>query len=202
MCVCLCVCVSGLTSSGVLSTDLDTPVLPADIVAEAVPGNIRKARHFVMFMTTVLQYLKTRLRGNAVVQETPVQFIRGLLFFVCVFGIAKQIMIIMMIVWLGLEAQTGLQPQQLRALRFSHDRLMSLLRTLQISNVDEFTPLQLCADFATLVSTYVEQGFTVLMEPYNDRTPEIKDPVLRLACLDASIAMKPVLNRYTSINER
>lgn len=90
---------------------------------------------------------------------------------------------------------------------------MSLLKTLQISNVDEFTPLHLCADFATLCATYSSgtihlppalppahrpTGFAVLMEPFNDRTPEIADPILRLCCLDASIAMKPVRPRLSS----
>ena len=35
--------------------------------------------------------------------------------------------------------------------RFCYDRLSSLLKTLEITDTEEFTPVQLVADFATLV---------------------------------------------------
>src|SRR5882672_5828702 len=34
------------------------PVLPDDLVKEAVPGNIRKAEHFVAFLKRFVEYLK------------------------------------------------------------------------------------------------------------------------------------------------
>lgn len=34
------------------------PVLPDDILEEAVPGNIRKAEHFVAFLRRFIEYLK------------------------------------------------------------------------------------------------------------------------------------------------
>lgn len=41
--------------------DLATnPVLPEDVLSEAVPGNIRKAEHFVVFMKRFVEYLKVR----------------------------------------------------------------------------------------------------------------------------------------------
>jgi len=43
-------------------------------------------------------------------------------------------------------------------------------------------PLQLVADFVTLVATY-STGFMVILEPYQPRTPHIPDPMLQLACL-------------------
>jgi hypothetical protein len=42
--------------------------------------------------------------------------------------------------------------------RFCYDRLTSLMKTLEISNTDEFTPLSWLADFATLVGTYAKVG--------------------------------------------
>jgi len=45
--------------------------------------------------------------------------------------------------------------------------------------VDEFTPLQLVADFATLLATY-PVGFMVITEPYNPKTPHIPDPVMQV----------------------
>lgn len=35
-------------------------VLPADLLKEAVPGNIRRAEHFVAFLKRFVEYLKVR----------------------------------------------------------------------------------------------------------------------------------------------
>ena len=43
---------------------------------------------------------------------------------------------------------------QARALRFSYDRLQSLLRTLRIAELDDYTSIQLCTNFAALLATY------------------------------------------------
>lgn len=46
-----------------LSTDADhyaTQVLPDDLIREAVPGNIRRAEHFVAFLKRFIEYLKVR----------------------------------------------------------------------------------------------------------------------------------------------
>lgn len=40
-------------------------------VTEAVPGNIRNAEHFLSFLKRFIEYLKTRLRIQHVVQESP-----------------------------------------------------------------------------------------------------------------------------------
>ena len=47
---------------------------------------------------------------------------------------------------------------QSKSLQFVYDRLASLLRTLQMTDLDEFRPLYLVADYATLVSTYNKGG--------------------------------------------
>jgi DNA excision repair protein ERCC-2 len=38
------------------------PVLPDDLLKEAVPGNIRRAEHFVAFLRRFIEYLKVRER--------------------------------------------------------------------------------------------------------------------------------------------
>lgn len=38
------------------------PVLPDDLLKEAIPGNIRKAEHFVAFLKRFVEYLKVRDR--------------------------------------------------------------------------------------------------------------------------------------------
>jgi DNA excision repair protein ERCC-2 len=37
---------------------LSNPILPVDILAEAVPGNIRQAEHFVGFLRRFVEYIK------------------------------------------------------------------------------------------------------------------------------------------------
>ena len=69
------------------------------------------------------------------------------------------------------------------------------MKTLEIHNMDDFMPIQLVADFGTLIGTY-EKGFAIIIEPYDARLPSVPDPVIQLACLDASLAMKPVFEKY------
>jgi DNA excision repair protein ERCC-2 len=51
---------------------------------EAVPGTIRTAEHFVAFLKRVVEYIKTRLRVQHVVQESPAGFLRDIHTKVCV----------------------------------------------------------------------------------------------------------------------
>lgn len=166
--------VSGLVvedGAGMLQGD---PVLDDDLIRESMPGHIRKANHFLTFISAVLQYLKVVLGGRSITEESPDEFIRKF------------------------QNDANMRDFQTKALKFAHDRLQSLLRTLQVTHLDEFTPLQIVCNFLSLVSTY-SRGFVVLLEPWNDRLPGIPDPVLQLACLDASIAIKPVIERYRNI---
>ena len=55
--------------------------------------------------------------------------------------------------------------------------------------------VQLVADFGTLLGTY-DKGFAVIIEPWDGRLPHVPDPVIQLACLDASLAMKPVFDKF------
>lgn len=57
------------------------PVLPP---AEAVPGTIRTAEHFVGFLRRLLEYLKARLRAQHVVQESPPAFLKDMHEKVCI----------------------------------------------------------------------------------------------------------------------
>jgi Rad3-related DNA helicase len=54
------------------------------------------------------------------------------------------------------------------------------------------------ADFVTLVATYTD-GFAVIMEPHGSIVPGLHQPVLQLSCLDASLAIKPVFERFKSV---
>ena len=39
--------------------------------------------------------------------------------------------------------------------------------------MQDFSPLMLVADFATLVATY-QKGFGIIIEPFDERTPTIQ----------------------------
>jgi hypothetical protein len=62
--------VRGLLEQGALPRGgeeaLAHPILPQDILREAVPGNIRRAEHFVAFLRRLVDYLKQRcnVRGS------------------------------------------------------------------------------------------------------------------------------------------
>ena len=83
-----------------------------------------------------------------------------------------------------------------RPLKHARDRLTSLLNTLEIERIDEYTSLNVIADFSTLIATYFE-GFSLILEPYPEEYSRVIgysgiDPLLQFYCLDASIAMKPI----------
>lgn len=166
--------VEGLAQRGNLAAAdswLANPVIPDDILREAVPGSIRRAEHFTSFLRRLLDYLKFRMQATQVESEGPAAFLSGLN--------TTQ----------GIDAKT---------LRFCYDRLQSLMLTLEISDVDEFLHVQCICDFATLIGTY-NQGFAIIIEPFDERMPHIPDPVLQLSCLDASLAVKPTFERFQSV---
>ena len=84
-------CTSNVTY---VSPYLMVSVLPDDLLNEAIPGNIRKAEHFVAFLKRFVEYLKvpftlwmviwlltviqTRMRVLHVVAETPLSFLQHL----------------------------------------------------------------------------------------------------------------------------
>jgi DNA excision repair protein ERCC-2 len=85
-----------------------------------------------------------------------------------------------------------------KPLRFCAERLTSLVRTLELTNIEDYQPLQEVATFATLVATY-EKGFLLILEPYESETAEVPNPVLHFTCLDAAIAIRPVFERFSSV---
>jgi DNA excision repair protein ERCC-2 len=78
-------------------------------------------------------------------------------------------------------------------------RLNSLLTTLEVDNLDEFRSLSLVADFSTLMATYFE-GFSLIIEPFpEDNKATVPDPMLQFYCLDASIATKPLFDKFRNV---
>ena len=63
--------------------------------------------------------------------------------------------------------------------------------------MDVFSSINLVADFATLIATYFK-GFTLIIEPYPEDNL-IFDPLLQFYCLDASLATKPLFEKYRNV---
>lgn len=136
----------------VSDTWLANPTLPNDILKEAVPGNIRRADFFLRVLRRLVQYLKGRLETDNVEKESPVAFVASI------------------------TNQAGIDQ---KTLKFCYDRLHSLLMTLEITDTDEFLHIQTICDFATLVGTYA-RGFSIIIEPYDDRMPDVRDPIIQV----------------------
>lgn len=85
-----------------------------------------------------------------------------------------------------------------KPLRFCAERLTSLVRTLELTNIEDYQPLQEVATFATLAATY-EEGFLLILEPFESDTASVPNPILHFTCLDAAIAIKPVFDRFSSV---
>jgi len=176
--------VNGLVDQGLLrppmnDNHLGSAVLDPDVLQESIPGNIRRAEHFITFMKKLVEHLKARLRAVAgpnggVQSETPLAFLHRLM------------------------NTTSLEA---KPLKFAYSRLNSLLRTLQVPNLDDFNSLTDVADFATLLSSYSTgiAKFAVLMEPNGTAIPGASDPVIQLACLDSSLAIGPLFKRFHSV---
>ncbi|KAF7128702.1 hypothetical protein CNMCM5793_003553 [Aspergillus hiratsukae] len=147
------------------------PVLPDDLLKEAVPGNIRRAEHFVAFLKRFIEYLKTRMKVTHTISETPPSFLTHV----------KDLTFI-----------------ERKPLRFCAERLTSLVRTLELINIEDYQPLQEVATFATLVATY-DKGFLLILEPFESETATVPNPILHFTCLDAAIAIKPVFDRFSSV---
>ncbi|KAL2855907.1 hypothetical protein BJY01DRAFT_204012 [Aspergillus pseudoustus] len=150
---------------------ISNPVLPDDLLKEAVPGNIRRAEHFVAFLKRFIEYLKTRMKVTHTISETPLSFLSHV----------KELTFI-----------------ERKPLRFCAERLTSLVRTLELINIEDYQPLQEVATFATLVSTY-DKGFLLILEPFESEAATVPNPVLHFTCLDAAIAIKPVFERFSSV---
>jgi DNA excision repair protein ERCC-2 len=136
-----------------------------------VPGSIRRAEHFVIYLKKLVEFLKKGLAGSNAEEHTPLSFLHKI------------------------QDATALER---KPLRFTYSRLNSLLRTLEVTSLDDFAGLTQVANFATLLATYLE-GFSVILEPQGSVVAGVQEPLLQLCCLDASIAIKPCLDRFQSV---
>ena len=143
--------------------------MQSQIIKEAMPGSIKKAGHFLKFMRKVIRSIKDELKG---IEEPKITTPLALL--------------------------TKMQKEHYidqRPMKACKERLASLLNTLEIENIVEYSSLNLIADFSTLIATYYN-GFSMIIEPFPEENIHTPDPLLQLYCLDASIATKPIFEKF------
>ena len=135
-----------------------------------IPGSIRKAENFLTQVQSVIAFLKSYIRVDKARVEGPLMFLHKL---------------------------DEAEKVDARSLKAFSVRLRLLVSTLRITNVDKYLPLSDLCELCSSVSAHV-RGFSVLCDPF----PEVEgvfDPQVELSCLDASIAMRQVVNRFQTV---
>lgn len=153
--------------------------VPADLADEAVPGNIRQAAHFVSFLQRLADFmfrLVNRITRPYVAE--PLVFLTKV------------------------KEECAID---IRHLRFVSERLRILLNTLQVAESHRFRHISNIAHmFATLGMHFADDrferpGFVVVCEPHDPARPNVPDPVVRLVCVDASLAVRNVFGFFKSV---
>lgn len=151
------------------ATEGSIPYFYTENVFECIPGNIRSSLHFVSAMKRLVEFFKTKLKTSHLTSETIRSFVQSIY---------------------------DLTFVEKKTLQFCSQRLGLLVQSLDIE--DEALPkLRRVADFATTLGLY-SRGFAVIFEPY-DSMAGVFNPVLRLCCLDASIAIAHVFKRFKNV---
>jgi len=97
---------------------------------------------------------------------------------------------------LDLERRTALDQTPLK---YFHTRLTSLIRTVEVADLEDSAALGDIANFASLVASDDNGGFAVVVDPFFRGPTGIPEPKLHLSCLDASKALRPVLERFDTV---
>ena len=163
---------------GPIPRDGHTPALPALTAAEfeqLIPGDIRKAASFVSLMRRVVEFFKEEIKSCDVAHTVSMSDM--------------------------LKRLCSTVLSDARTFKFVYDRLKSLLNVLRITRVDDHTSLSAVADFVTLLSSFADkEGFIILKEKsIPDSSDRLPDPLIQLCCLDASICMKPIFDRFRNV---
>lgn len=137
---------------------------------EFVPGNLRNPFHVVSALKRITEFLKTKLKTTHLTTETTESFCKSI----------RELAFV-----------------EKKTLRFCSHRLGVLSQMLGIDDED-MGHLKTVADFSTMMSMY-SKGFSIIFEPFDTQAQSVFNPVLRLACLDSSIAMRPVFSRFRNV---
>ena len=169
--------VQGLVAAGDIDPDIAARipvpnVLPSEgnLARLLVPGSIRKAENFLSLLQAVLAFLKQHIISQKSKSEGTLMFCHRI------------------------EESQNIDSKTLKSFSL---RLRSLLNTLKIIDVDQYVPIAKVCEVCSLAASHA-RGFAVLVDPY----PEMEgvyDPQIELSCLDASIAMRMVTERFPTV---
>lgn len=134
--------------------------------AESAPGNLRNAKHFLSVMKRLIEFFKTKLKTTHMTVESIKMFTQSI----------KELTFV-----------------DKKTLQFVSQRMGIMIQSLDIED-DEIYKLLNVSNFATMLSLY-SRGFSIIFEPY-DTMSGVFNPVLRLACMDASIAIEHVFKKF------
>jgi DNA excision repair protein ERCC-2 len=162
----------GLVSAGDIDAEVAAriPVVPSAVPRMLVPGSIRKAENFLALLQAVVAFFKQHIVSQKSKSEGTLMFCHRI------------------------EESQNIDMKSLKSFSL---RLRSLLNTLKLVDIDQFVPIAKICEICSLAATHA-RGFAVLVDPY----PEMEgvyDPQLELSCLDASIAMKMVTDRFATV---
>lgn len=138
--------------------------------SEAMPGSIRKAEHFMGLLKRILVFLKGFLKIKDVRVMTSTEF---------------------------LDELTGKGAIDAQVLPFVQERFRRLINSLEITELDQLATLTTITEFTSLLSGY-SAGFKVILEPYQEQS-SAPDPLLQFCCLDPSLALRPVMEKYKAV---
>lgn len=136
---------------------------------EPAPGNLRNETHFISVMKRLVEFLKTKLKTTHLTVESTKSFAQSI---------------------------SELTFVDRKTLQFVSQRMGITVQSLGIED-DEIHKLMAVSNFATMLSMYT-RGFSVIFEPY-DTMSGVFNPVLRLCCLDASIAMEHIFRNFRNV---
>ena len=166
---------SGLVAAGEIDEDVAARIpvpteIPGTMVRRLVPGSVRRAENFLALVQSVLAFFKQHIVSQKSKSEGTLMFCHRI------------------------EESQNIDTKTLKS--FS-TRLRSLIDTLGVSDVDQFVPLARVCEICSLAAAH-SRGFAVLVDPYPE-AEGVYDPELELSCLDASIAMRMVTDRFPTV---
>nr|CCC92351.1 putative DNA excision repair protein, Transcription factor II H complex, XPD subunit [Trypanosoma congolense IL3000] len=161
------------------TASVHVPAIPQDIAEEAIPGSLRQANHFLAFMQRLVDFThRVVCRISRTYVADPLTFLTKV------------------------KEECSID---VRHLRYLTERLKVLMNTLQITNSHNYRNVSLIAHMFMTLSThytddrYEKPGFVVVCEASDPTRPSIPDPVVRLVCVDASLALREVFSKYRSV---
>ncbi|KAJ9453402.1 TFIIH basal transcription factor complex helicase repD subunit [Diplonema papillatum] len=142
--------------------------------AEAIPGNMRKAEHFVGLLKRLTDFYIERFnrKTTRIEIQNPPDVLRDI------------------------KEQVLVTPKQLS---HCYSRFRVLLKTLREA-AEGYKELQVVVHLVTTMATYADEGFKVVTEPEEATSSNtFWDSAISLVCCDASIAMRHVFQKYRNV---